>query len=88
MYDRRVREALSPTVAAPGKLKSRKIFLKIVSPIRGKGLGQTVGLVWKIASFSRLKNLKALVHLGRRGEKWGRMVTNGTDGDIPPNAGR
>ena len=45
-------------------------------------------LVWKIASFSRLKNLQALVHLGRRGEKWGRMVTNGIDGDIPPNAGR
>ncbi len=45
MYGRRVREALSPTAAAPGKLTTLKIFHKIVSPIRGKGLGQTVGLV-------------------------------------------
>ena len=47
-----------------------------------------MGLVWKNAPFSRLNYPKALLHLGRRGEKWGRMVTNGTDGDIPPNARR
>jgi len=40
-----------------------------------------------LCDLSRLKNKKALVHLGRSGEKWGRVVMNGTDGDIPPNAG-